>query len=127
MNKNEIPLYPISSVAELLEVHPETIRIWEKHGIIKPQRKGGKRFYTETDLKRLIFIKKLLDDHLNLPAIRHYLKLYPCWYMQDCPRCMRSSKYGICSKPCWKEEGTFCQVSADQNSCANCGICSQKP
>ena len=122
MDKSELPLYPIRSVAELIDVHPETIRIWERHGIIKPQRKGGKRFYTETDLKRLFFIKRLLNENLNLPAICHYLKMYPCWYMKDCPSCMKASKSGPCSKPCWKEEGSYCQVSLDENLCANCEL-----
>lgn len=44
------PVYPIDIVSELLNVHPETVRVWERYGIIQPQRRGGKRFYSEADL-----------------------------------------------------------------------------
>jgi len=50
------PVYPIGIVSELLNVHPETIRVWERYGVIKPKRRSGRRYYSETDLKRLRFI-----------------------------------------------------------------------
>jgi MerR family transcriptional regulator/heat shock protein HspR len=116
----DLPLFPIGVVAELLNVHPETIRVWERQGIIKPKRRSGRRFYSETDLKRLRFVQSLIAEDLNLPAIRHYLRLYPCWQFDVCPACMHSSASGMCSKPCWKEEGTYCQVYGDENACSNC-------
>jgi DNA-binding transcriptional MerR regulator len=120
------PVYPIGVVSELLNVHPETIRVWERYGVIEPPRRSGKRFYSESDLKRLQFIQKLIGEGLNLPAIRHYLQLYPCWKMDGCPGCMyRSTNIG-CAKPCWKEEGTYCLVSGNEDMCANCVIRQQK-
>ena len=115
-----VPLFPIGVVSELLNVHPETIRVWERYGIIKPQRRSGRRFYSETDLKRLRFVQRLMAENLNLPAIRHYLQLYPCWESDACPACMHSSASGMCSKLCWKEEGTYCQVYGDESACSNC-------
>lgn len=115
-----VPLFPIGVISELLGVHPETVRVWERHGIIKPQRRSGKRFYSETDLKRLQFVKKLMTEHLNLPAINHYLRLYPCWQMDDCPKCMQASEFTPCSKPCWREEGKYCQVYGNEAMCLNC-------
>jgi len=117
------PVYPIGVVAEILEVHPETIRSWERGGVAEPpQRRGGKRFYSEEDLKRLQFVKKLTNEGLNLPAIRHYLQLYPCWVMHDCPGCMRRTQNAGCAKPCWREEGTFCLVSTDEDLCESCKL-----
>ena len=49
----EIPLYSIGVVSDLLHVHPETIRVWERHGVIRVQRRGRRRFYSNSDLKRL--------------------------------------------------------------------------
>jgi len=115
-----LPVYPIGVVSELLNVHPETIRVWERNRVIKPQRKSGKRFYSETDLQRLRFIKRLMAEELNLPAIRHYLRLYPCWQLDGCPACMHRSELAVCGKPCWKEEGTYCQVYAKEDTCARC-------
>jgi len=117
------PVYPIGVVAEMLNVHPETIRVWERAGVVQPpQRRGGKRFYSEEDLKRLQFIQKLTSEGLNLPAINHYLKLYPCWNMHDCPGCMRRTQNAGCAKSCWREEGTYCMVSGDDNLCADCQL-----
>lgn len=114
------PLYPIGVVSELIEVHPETIRVWERYGVIRPGRRSGKRFYSDSDLARLRFIQKLTNEGLNLPAIRHYLRLYPCWVMEGCPHCMHRSEDAHCTKPCWKEEGLYCQASANEDTCRNC-------
>ena len=115
-----LPVFPIGIVSELLDVHPETVRVWERHGIINPKRRSGKRFYSEIDLKRLQFIQRLINERLNLPAIRHYLRLYPCWQLDGCPACMHRSDLTTCTKPCWKEEGTYCHVYGDEDTCLEC-------
>ena len=119
----DLPVYPIGVISELLNVHPETIRVWERYDVIKPQRRSGKRFYSENDLKRLRFIKRLIAEELNLPAIRYYLRLYPCWQQDGCPACMHRSEIAVCAKPCWKEEGTYCQAYANEDTCTNCEFC----
>lgn len=116
------PVFPIGIVSELLGVHPETVRVWEKHGLVAPKRRSGKRFYSETDLKRLRFVQRLIAEGLNLPAICHYLLLYPCWRLDDCPDCMQRSEIAVCAKPCWKEEGTYCQVSGAEDTCLSCEL-----
>ena len=117
------PVYPIGVISELLNVHPETVRAWERAGVVQPpQRRGGKRFYTDGELKRLQFVQGLVAEGLNVTAIRHYLRLYPCWQMNDCPGCMRQSQNAGCAKPCWRESGTYCQVSSDEDLCANCTL-----
>ncbi len=121
--KENLPVFPIGVVSDLLVVHPETIRIWERYGVIKPQRRSGKRFYSENDMKRLRFIRKLISQDLNLPAIRHYLQLYPCWEMNECPSCMHGSELPVCAKQCWKEENLYCQVHAEKDTCSNCEFC----
>ena len=120
-----LPAFPIGVVAELLDVHPETIRVWERHGIIKPQRRSGRRFYSETDLKRLRFIQRLMAEGLNLPAIDHYLQLYPCWQRGECPVCMHRSENVGCTKPCWKVDGAYCLVTESENLCVICKYCNK--
>lgn len=118
------PVYPIGVVAELLNVHPETIRTWERAKVVRPpQRRSGKRFYSEEDLQRLRFIQGLVEAGLNLPAIRHYLKLYPCWFKDGCPGCVHRSEKAVCGKPCWKEAGFYCHLSPEavsRDMCRNC-------
>lgn len=116
----ERPLYPIGIVSELLSVHPETIRTWERSDLIHPQRRSDRRYFSDNDIKRLRFILRLMEKGLNIPAISHYLKLYPCWQMNDCPVCMHQSERIGCAKPCWKEEGTYCRASFDEDLCSKC-------
>jgi hypothetical protein len=115
------PLYTISVIADLMGVHPETLRVWERHGLVKPPRRNAQRLYTDNDLKRLSFIRGLLDKGLNLMGVASHLTFYPCWLHDDCPKCMRQSIRQGCAKPCWKEHGTFCQVSFEQQAlCERC-------
>jgi MerR family transcriptional regulator/heat shock protein HspR len=53
----------ISVVAEMYEIHPQTLRLYEREGLLKPSRsEGNTRLYTEDDLKRLEFILSLARD-----------------------------------------------------------------
>ena len=55
--------YMISVVAEMYEIHPQTLRLYEREGLLKPSRSDGNtRMYTEEDLKRLEFILSLARD-----------------------------------------------------------------
>ncbi len=115
------PLYSIGVVSELLEVHPETIRTWERYGVIQPpQRKGGKRLYSEIDLKRLEFIRRLTGEGLTLPAIRYHLRLYPCWEVNDCPGLICRSNQSSFAKPCWREAESYCQAPSNEDLCTKC-------
>jgi MerR family transcriptional regulator, heat shock protein HspR len=115
------PLYTIGVVADLMGVHPETLRVWERHGLLKPPRKNAHRLYTDDDLRRLSFIKGLLGKGLNLAGVGHHLSFYPCWDNNDCPKCMRRAMSQGCAKPCWKEDGTFCRVAlGEPNLCERC-------
>lgn len=65
------PVYTISVVAELVGVHPRTLRIYEEEGLIRPYRRGIRRLYSQEDVVRLKKICELLDErHLNLPGVR---------------------------------------------------------
>ena len=119
------PLYPIGIVADLLNLHPETVREWERYGAVQPQRKSGRRFYSDNDLRRLRFVQKLRNEGLNKTAVSHYLKLYTCWENDHCPTCMQHSKHNNCGKPCWKEEGIYCIASASEDICSKCEFARQ--
>src|SRR5262249_46581921 len=55
--------YMISAVAEMYEIHPQTLRLYEREGLLKPSRtEGNTRLYTEEDLQRLEFILNLARD-----------------------------------------------------------------
>ena len=57
------PLYVISIVSEMLNIHPQTLRQYERIGLIKPSRTiGNNRLYSEEDIERLKFIITLTKD-----------------------------------------------------------------
>jgi len=115
------PVYSIGVVSELLGVHPETIRTWEKSGVVEPpQRRSGKRFYSEMDYKRLQFVHRLLQEGLTLRALHYYLRLYPCWKTSDCPGCLYNSGQVGSTKLCWQDVNAFCQVASNEDPCLNC-------
>jgi MerR family transcriptional regulator, heat shock protein HspR len=64
MNKRKSKgAYMISSVAEMYGIHPQTLRLYEREGLLKPSRtEGNTRLYTDEDLQRLEFILSLARD-----------------------------------------------------------------
>jgi|Deesub1362A_J573_1020465.scaffolds.fasta_scaffold00045_7 MerR family transcriptional regulator/heat shock protein HspR len=60
-DKNQ-PLYMISVVSKILNVHPQTLRMYEREGLVSPQRSRGQRLYSEADLERLGLILRLTRD-----------------------------------------------------------------
>lgn len=69
-------VYIISVAAELAGVHPQTLRIYERKGLIEPYRTpGGTRRYSDEDLERLGLIQALTADGVNLEGVRRVLRL----------------------------------------------------
>jgi MerR family transcriptional regulator/heat shock protein HspR len=66
----------ISVAAELAGVHPQTLRIYERKGLLDPERTvGGSRRYSEDDIARLHRIAELTASGLNLEGVRRVLEL----------------------------------------------------
>lgn len=65
------PVYPIGVTARLTNIHPETLRIWERrYAIVEPARASrGRRFYSEQDVQRLSLVKKLVDAGHPISAV----------------------------------------------------------
>jgi MerR family transcriptional regulator/heat shock protein HspR len=69
-------LFSISVAAELAGLHPQTLRIYEREGLLDPVRSaGGTRRYSRRDIDRLAEICSLTADGLNLAGIRRVLQL----------------------------------------------------
>lgn len=119
-------LYAIGAVAAMLGEHPETLRVWERHGLVRPNRSGYQRKYADDDLRRLRFIQWLLNEKgLNLAGVAMVAGLYSCWYKRQCAGgAARDGKVPVNpAKPCWKVEGTFCFFAEDKAElCASCHL-----
>jgi MerR family transcriptional regulator, heat shock protein HspR len=73
----ERPRYMISVAAEIVSMHPQTLRIYESKGLVRPGRTpGGTRLYSERDLERLKLIQRLTTElGLNLAGVSRVLAL----------------------------------------------------
>lgn len=78
MAKREVTtaVYVISVAAELAGVHPQTLRIYERRGLVSPARtSGGSRRYSDDDIALLRRVQELTDDGLNLSGVKRVLAL----------------------------------------------------
>jgi MerR family transcriptional regulator/heat shock protein HspR len=69
-------VYVISVAAELAGVHPQTLRIYERKGLVDPARtSGGSRRYSDADIDQLRRIQELTNEGLNLYGVQRVLEL----------------------------------------------------
>lgn len=69
-------VYVISVAAELAGMHPQTLRIYERKGLVEPSRTaGGSRRYSDADIARLARISELAAEGMNLSGIRRVMAL----------------------------------------------------
>src|SRR6478672_11785978 len=75
--KKKIRTYTISAVAELYDIHPQTLRLYEREGLLKPSRSDGNtRLYEDADLERLEVILSLTRDlGVNLAGVEIILNM----------------------------------------------------
>jgi MerR family transcriptional regulator/heat shock protein HspR len=74
---NDAPRYMISVAADLVGMHPQTLRMYEAKGLVLPKRTpGNTRLYSDADLERLRLIQRLTTElGLNLAGVEHVLRL----------------------------------------------------
>jgi MerR family transcriptional regulator, heat shock protein HspR len=73
---DDSPRYMISVAAQLVGMHPQTLRIYETKGLVQPKRTpGNTRLYSEADLERLRTIQQLTDLGLNLAGVERVIAM----------------------------------------------------
>ncbi len=77
MDNKDRPVYIISVAAELVDMHPQTLRLYERKGLIQPKRSGGKtRLYSERDVEKLREIRRLTQEMgVNLAGVEEIIRL----------------------------------------------------
>lgn len=74
--KHKEPLYVISIAAGRVGMHPQTLRTYERAGLLKPARRGSNRLYSDSDIERLLQIQRLTQDlGVNLAGVEVILNL----------------------------------------------------
>lgn len=119
-DKRDMPLYPIGIVAELIGITGQTLRLYEKHELIKPSRRNKNRYYSENDIKWLVCIRDLIHiKKISIEGIKKLIEYAPCWEITGCSEQTRNkcTAYVDRTKPCWelnrmicnKEPGRVCE------------------
>ena len=114
------PVYTIGTAAEILGVHPRTLRLYEDAGLIRPARKNNRRFYSASDLRWISCIRYMIHEQgLNQEGLRRLLALIPCWEINDCsPETKAACSAAIDrSAPCWELARRSCTSA---NKCHTC-------
>ncbi len=120
--KKAMPLYPIGVVAELLGTTDQTLRLYEKHGLIKPARRNKNRYYSENDIKWLKCLRELIHvKKISIEGIKKLLEYAPCWEITECSeeRRQKCSAYIDKSKPCWELNRQICNRESGK-ICEDC-------
>jgi len=122
--KQSLPLYPIGIVAELIGTTDQTLRLYEKHGLIKPARRNKNRFYSENNIKWLRCLRDLIHNKkISIEGIKKLLDYAPCWEINSCPdeRKGKCSAYIDKTKPCWELNRMTCNTESGR-ICEDCVV-----
>jgi MerR family transcriptional regulator/heat shock protein HspR len=120
MRAESTPLYTIGTAAELLQVHPRTLRLYEQFGLLRPARKNNRRFYSENDIQWVQCIRYLIHKKgLNQEGLRRLMGLIPCWELKDCPVEVHAActAYEYHAAPCWEVASSTCALSGKCYEC----------
>ena len=122
--RQSLPLYPIGIVAELIGTTDQTLRLYEKHGLIKPARRNKNRFYSENNIKWLRCLRDLIHNQkISIEGIKKLLDYAPCWEITSCPdeRKGKCSAYIDKTKPCWELNRMICNTESGR-ICEDCVV-----
>ncbi len=88
LDNPEAPLFPIGVVAEILHVTDQTLRVYEKNGLIQPVRRNKDRYYSANDVIWLKCLRRFLKkEGINLKGIERLLRVVPCYEISPCEDC----------------------------------------
>jgi len=122
--KKGMPLYSIGVVSELLGTTDQTLRLYEKHGLLTPARRNKNRFYSENDIKWLRCVRDLIHvKKISIEGIKKLLEYAPCWEITTCPdeRKLKCTAFMDKTKPCWELNRMICNQEAGKD-CEECVV-----
>ena len=119
------PVLKIGEVARELGVAVETIRMYEREGLLLVHKtETGQRLFSASDVHWISCIRKLITERgLNLEGIRRMLAMLPCWELKPCSEAERNvcPAYLNATRPCWMIKAQLtsnCQTL----DCRACGV-----
>ena len=92
MDEVIVKAVPIGVAAEALAVHPRTLRLYEKAGLVGPSRRRGRRYYSAADLAWLHCLREIVHGHkISLTALGRLLNYEGCWEIRGCSPAKRKA------------------------------------
>lgn len=124
IKRDDTPVYPIGIVSEMIGVTEQTIRLYEKRGLISPVRKNKHRYFSDNDVAWLMCIRDAI--HKNKISIEGLIKLLqyaPCWEIRECPDIIKQSCAAFSHKNihCWEAKNKYCTLALKEG-CEHCSI-----
>jgi len=84
--RSDVAIYPIGVAAKLLNVHPRTLRIYEKEGLVQPTLVGNRRMFSADDIQWITCLRKFIhEEGISIPGLKKLLEYIPCWEVAGCP------------------------------------------
>ncbi|MCF7826304.1 MAG: MerR family transcriptional regulator [Candidatus Marinimicrobia bacterium] len=120
-------LYTPREVAHELSLSVESLRLYEREGLLVPYKlDSGHRRYTQSDIEWIVCIQRQIHENkLNFAGIRYILSMLPCHEMKPC--CLEDQKTcpaGVAScRPCWDFDVTPCRIKGE--NCRTCVVYQQ--
>lgn len=125
MAKESDFIYPIGVVAKMLDISVETIRMYEREGLILTKKQpSGHRRYCQKDVERLECIRDMITEKgLNIEGVRRMMSMVPCWRIYEhCTEEKRAQcpAYTQSIAPCWALDAKP-EICMNQD-CYNCPV-----
>jgi MerR family transcriptional regulator/heat shock protein HspR len=84
--RSDVAIYPIGVAAKLLNVHPRTLRIYEKEGLVLPTLVGNRRMFSADDIQWITCLRTFIhEEGISIPGLKKLLAYVPCWEVAGCP------------------------------------------
>jgi len=118
------PKFTIGTVGRMLRVSEQTLRLYERRGLILAHKSGGnQRRYSQSDVERLQCIRDAITKYkISIEGIRRIQSMIPCWKYVQCPAEQRLScpAYSTPEAGCWtyKHKNNVCE----DLDCLNCQV-----
>ena len=117
--------YKIGEVARVLDIAVETIRMYEREGLLIPEKTdSGQRLFNDDDVHWISCIRRLIKEKgLNIEGIRRMLAMMPCWHLKPCA----STDFENCPlafggvKPCWMMKSELPEICKTAE-CRECNV-----
>jgi len=117
------PVYTLGVASKLSGVATHSIRQYIDKGLILPFRtETNRHLFSDVDIKRLVSIKKYIDDGLNIAGIKMLYAQIPGWLIKSCKieDCQKCGAFNQSNIPCW--EVLMNERKCNRDDCRNCEV-----